>query len=138
MSISTTDLTVRDVLLPCDRIPIVDARALLKEALEAMTARRLGIACVVDADGKLLGVFTDGDIRRMLLRDQKPFSALFADDVIDHANTIPTTVAADSVLADAVTIMEEKEIWDLPAIDADGRLAGLLHLHPAIKAVLNQ
>lgn len=136
MSISMTDLKVKDVSLSCDQIPVVGERALLKEALESMTRHRLGIACLVDREGMLRGVFTDGDIRRMLLRDQKPFSALFADDVAAHANPNPTTVSPEDRLVDAVRLMEEREIWDLPVKEPTGRLSGLLHLHPAVKALL--
>ena len=131
-----TDLKVKNVLLTLDRIPVVDSKTIIKETLEEMTRFRLGVACIVDDTGHLLGIFTDGDVRRMLLRDQKPFSALFADDAILHANRAPTTVGPDDSLADAVFAMEEKGIWDLPVREDDGRLAGLLHLHPAIKALL--
>lgn len=127
---------VRDVLLPLDRMPIVGEQSLLREALEAMTKYKLGIVCAVDADGRLKGVFTDGDIRRMILRIQKPFSYLFADDIMSHASAHPTTVDSEATLVEAVLVMEQKSIWDLPVIDKDGKLMGLLHLHPTIKTVL--
>ena len=136
MSTQPSDMLVGDVLLPLDRIPVVKPTALLKTTLEAMARLRLGVAAIVDESGILLGIFTDGDIRRMLLRDQKPFPALFADDIIRHATRHPTVVGPDDNLARAIVIMEEKQIWDLPVVDKDGRLKGLLHLHPAIKAVL--
>jgi arabinose-5-phosphate isomerase len=129
-------MRVGDVLLPLDRIPVVKPTTLLKTTLEAMARFHLGVAAIVDEDGKLLGIFTDGDIRRMLLRDQKPFPALFADDIIVHATRRPTVVGPDEKLAHAIAVMEDKGIWDLPVVDSDGRLKGLLHLHPAIKAVL--
>jgi arabinose-5-phosphate isomerase len=119
-----------------DRIPVVSERTLLKPALEAMTRFRLGIVHIVDGEGRLIGIFTDGDIRRMLLKDQKPFAALFVDDAIKHANRRPTTARPDQKLVDAVRTMEEKGIWDLPVVDAGGRLSGLLHLHPAVKRLL--
>ena len=136
MSTSTTDLKVGDVLLGLDRIPVMSARSLLKEALEEMTRRRLGIATIVDDAGRLVGIFTDGDIRRMLLKDQKPLSALFVDDAIRHANRKPTSVRPDLPLVEAVRMMEAKEILDLPVVDAQGKLLGLLHLHPAVKRLL--
>jgi len=136
VSTSTTELTVGAVMLTVDQIPVVSEKTLLKETLEAMTRRRLGIACLVDANGQLRGIFTDGDVRRMLLRDQKPFSALFADDIAIHANANPATVSPEDDLVAAVRLMEEKGIWDLPVKDQSGRLTGLLHLHPAIKALL--
>ena len=72
----------------------------------------------------------------MLLRDQKPFPALFADDILVHANRAPAAVHADEKLVDALSAMEEKQIWDLPVTNDKGQLVGLLHLHPAIKAVI--
>ena len=136
MSTSRADLRVGDVLLPLDRIPVVKPTTLLKTTLETMARFRLGVAAVVDDAGMLLGVFTDGDIRRMLLRDQKPFPALFADDIIRHATRNPTVIGPGESLARAIAVMEEREIWDLPVVDENGRLQGLLHLHPAIKAAL--
>jgi arabinose-5-phosphate isomerase len=136
MSTSKTDATVASVMLPLARVPVVTPDTLLKATLTEMTRHRLGIACIVDNDGRLAGIFTDGDVRRMLLRDQKPFSHLFADDIIRHAVRGPTTVRGADTLRRAVSLMEEKAIWDLPVVADDGRLIGLLHLHPAIKAVL--
>ncbi len=137
MSISKTDHNVSDVMLPLDKVPVVTPKSLLKETLAEMNQYRLGIASMVDDAGVLLGIFTDGDIRRMLLKDQKPFPALFADDIQDHATINPAMISKDSPLAVAIALMEEKEIWDLPVVDEENHLVGLLHLHPAIKAVMN-
>lgn len=131
-----TELTVNDVLLPADKIAVVKTKTIFKEVLEAMTQARIGIACVVSEDGSLVGIITDGDIRRMLLKDQKPFSYLFADDAQQHANVRCTTVKPSDSLRDAVNVMENLQIWDLPVVDGEGRLKGLLHLHPAVKALL--
>ena len=136
MSTSKTSITVGDVMLARERIPVVAERAMLKDTLEAMTRCKLGIACVVDGGGRLSGIFTDGDIRRMLLKDQKPFAALFADDAIAHATRRPVTTTPDAPLVAAVRVMEEKQIWDLPVVRGDQVLVGLLHLHPAVKALL--
>ena len=135
VSTSTDRLRTSDVMLVGERVPAVGERALFKEALEAMQKRRLGIACIVSAEGALLGVLTAGDICRMLLRDQKPFAALFADDALVHATRKPVTVGPADPLIDAVRVMEEKQIWDLPVVEGS-RFVGLLHLHPAVKALL--
>ncbi len=137
MSTSTTNRTVQDILLPPSEIPAMPAKTLMKEALEMMTAKRLGLACVTDEGGKLVAIFTDGDLRRLLLRSQKPLSALFADDIIDHARTEFTTVGPDLTLQDALDMLQEREIFDLPVVDADGKLLGVIHLHPALKALLH-
>lgn len=123
-------------MLQPSQIPIAGGKTMLKETLERMSAAKLGICSVVGDDNTLLGIFTDGDIRRMLLTHQKPFSALFVDDVILHATKKPATTSPKATLVQAVQVMEEKEIWDLPVVDEGGKLLGLLHLHPAIKALL--
>ena len=130
------DLRVADVMLGLDEFPIVQPTLYLKTALEEMGKWRLGIVCISDADGKLLGIFTDGDVRRKLLDVQKPFSALFSDDIIDHAIVDPTVAQQDWHLMQAVQIMEDKGVWDLPVVDTDGKLSGLLHLHPVVKILM--
>ena len=68
-------MLVSEVMMPLDRFPVIGETIILKEALEEMGRFQLGIACIVDASKKLLGILTDGDIRRKLLKVQKPFSA---------------------------------------------------------------
>jgi len=136
MSILKSSITVADVMLPLDRFPCVSSRELFKQALEKMNEKKLGMACILNQSGKLLGVLTDGDIRRNLLTDQKPLAALFIDDALDHAELMPLTVPPQLSLSQAVQIMEEKQVWDLPVVNSANILVGLLHLHPAIKALL--
>ena len=130
-----SDLIVADVMLPLEKTPKTSGRTLLKEALELMDKHQLGIVCISDADGALEGIITDGDIRRMLSTVQKPLAALMSDDVFVHAIKSPTTVTALASLQDAIDIMGKKQIWDLPVVD-QGKLQGLLHLHPAINAII--
>jgi CBS domain-containing protein len=129
-------IRVSEVMLPLDRFPVIQEREILKETLEAMGRSRLGIACIVDSENKLLGIITDGDIRRKLLKVQKPFSAFFIDDALDHAIRSPLTILPTDTLMLAVEMMGKKQIWDLPVVDERGTLMGLLHLHPAVKALL--
>jgi CBS domain-containing protein len=136
MSTQKNSMLVSDVMLARDRFPVVGRRTLLKEALDEMNRHRLGIACIVGEDYQLLGILTDGDIRRMLLKVQKPFSAFFADDALEHAVTTPLKVDPADTLLRAVRLMDEKRVWDLPVVNAQGCLVGLLHLHPAVEALL--
>ena len=126
----------KDVMLDMSRFPVVRPRMILKEVLEDMTRHAFGIACITDDDGLLVGILTDGDLRRLTLRQQKPWSALFVDDIMVHANQKPRTVKPDGELVDAIRMMEDNRIWDLPVVDDGGRLVGLLHLHQAIKNLL--
>ena len=135
MFIKTINMKIKQVMITPENFAQVPSSEFLKVALDKMNNSKLGIACVVE--GKtLLGIITDGDIRRKLLNVQKPFSALFSDYVIDHAITSPTTCREDETLKSAVELMEEKQIWDLPVINNSGDLVGLLHLHAAIKHLL--
>ena len=136
MSTLTANRTIEDILLPPDAIPAMPPWTLMKEALEMMTAGRLGLACVVDAEGRLIGLFTDGDLRRLLLQSQKPLSALFADDIIDHARTEFMSVDQHTGIAAALSLLQEREIFDLPVLSPDGKLEGVIHLHPALRALL--
>lgn len=129
-------LLVRDVMMSLDHVPVIGEEVILKEALEEMGRFKLGLACIVDAEMKLLGILTDGDIRRMLLKVQKPFSAFFVDDALDHAIRSPITISPADSLEHAVALMGKKHIWDLPVVDDRSTLIGLLHLHPAIEALL--
>jgi arabinose-5-phosphate isomerase len=129
-------IRVSEVMLPLDRFPVIQEREILKETLEAMGRSRLGIACIVNSENKLLGIITDGDIRRKLLKVQKPFSAFFVDDALDHAIRKPSTILPTDTLMLAVEMMGKRQIWDLPVVDEQGTLVGLLHLHPAIKVLL--
>ena len=108
----------------------------MSNALEVLETEGLGIIMVADNHNKLLGTVTDGDIRRKLLKVQKPLSSFFIDDALEHSIRTPTTVKQDVLLRDAVLLMEQKQVWDLPVIDGENRLVGLLHLHPAIQSLL--
>ncbi|MFC2117194.1 CBS domain-containing protein [Bacteroidota bacterium] len=123
-------------MLPLDKFPVIGKTIILKEALEKMGDSRLGIACIVDEETNLLGILTDGDIRRKLLKVQKPFSAFFIDDALVYSIKSPITVNPNDTLIQAVELMGLKQVWDLPVVDDEGVLVGLLHLHPAIKALL--
>ena len=129
-------MLVSDVMMDLGRVPVIKEDVILKEALEEMGRTRLGIVCIVDSNNKLLGILTDGDIRRKLLKVQKPFSAFFVDDALDHAIRAPLTIKPGDTLLHAVDVMEQKQIWDLPVVDDNGLLVGLLHLHPAVQALL--
>ena len=74
MSFSKKDIPIQDLMLTTDEFPVVEERFLLKETLEKMNYYKLGVACVIDKNQKLKGVFTDGDFRRLLLKSQRPLS----------------------------------------------------------------
>ena len=101
-----------------------------------MSMYKLGIACVVDRQNKFIGLITDGDIRRILLSVQKPLSALFMEDILDHVSTAPTYVNPELSINEATKLIGEKSVWDLPVVSRDMSLLGLFHLHKALEYYL--
>ena len=129
-------MKVEEVMLPLGQFPVVGEKTILKEALTEMGEANLGLVCIVNENKDLLGLITDGDLRRKLLKVQKPFSAFFVDDALVHAKQDPITCKLENNLNEVVHLMGEKQIWDMPVINENNQLVGLLHLHPAVKKLL--
>ena len=104
-----------------DKLPLVRTDTSMHDAIMVMTEKRLGVVGVVDADGQLVGVITDGDLRRNIERGlDHPASAFMNDS--------PKLVAPDDLVDDALTLFEEHRITTLFVID-DGRPVGVVHIH---------
>ena len=131
-------MKVKEVMMKMGEFPLIEKKTILKEALIEMGKINLGLVCIVDQEKKLLGLMTDGDLRRKLLKYQKPISSFFIDDALNHAKLNPITCNPADDLKKAVKLMGDKQIWDLPVIDNEKRLVGLLHLHPAIKKLIEK
>ena len=136
MSTLNNHVLVGEVMLTNSLFPTVNKHELLRETIESMNKYGLGIACIVDSNEKLIGVLTDGDIRRLIFKVQKPMAAIFVDDAYNYATKSFTKVQPSTTLKSAMLTMEELKIWDLPVVDENGYLKGLLHLHPALKFIL--
>ena len=130
-------MRVEEVMISMGSFPVVTQKTILKEALTEMGEANLGLVCIINEKQELLGLITDGDLRRKLLKVQKPFSAFFIDDALIHAKQNPITCRPEDNLKEVVQLMGEKQIWDLPVLEKDNQLVGLLHLHPAVKKLIN-
>ena len=121
---------VQDVMRTGDAIPAVRAEVPLTEALFEITKKGLAMTSVVDANFHPVGVFTDGDLRR-LLEKGLDITRLTIGEVM-HAN--PRTIQPDQLAVEAVEIMEQFRINQLLVVDAQGKLAGALHIHDLTRA----
>jgi CBS domain-containing protein len=121
--------TVESRLIPLSKVPLISKEDNLKKALDLMTEKRLGIALIIDSDKKLLGVLTDGDLRRLLLTRQDPLPALLVSPAITYGNRSPKSISVDTTIDLAREKMVAEEIWDLPVVSSDGVVLGLLHRH---------
>ncbi len=121
---------VRDVMRTGDAIPTVAKDATLYAALLESSKKGMAMTAVVDANGHAIGVFTDGDLRR-LIETQQDFSKLSIAEVM-HAN--PRSVHPDQLAVDAVDMMETFRINQLLVTDSNGKLVGALHIHDLTRA----
>ncbi len=108
-----------------DAVPHVPPDAPTRRVVLEMSAKRLGCTAVTGPRGELLGVITDGDLRRLLERDQAPLERRAQDFMTAH----PATVGPDTLAGAALRIMEDRKITMIPVVDDGGLLLGLLQIH---------
>lgn len=121
-------LQVGDLMHEGDALPLVHADASLQAMIVTMTEKSFGCACVVDDDGRLLGVFTDGDLRRAF--DENPNLDAKARDMM---TAMPKAVTKATLATEALRIMNESAITTLFAVE-DDRPVGILHIHDCLRA----
>jgi arabinose-5-phosphate isomerase len=124
-------IKARDKMKKLSDIPVLEEDASLKKALDLMSEKRLGIACFVDKSGVLKGLLTDGDLRRLLLTKQSPLPALLIANALSFGISKPSVAHEDDDIDKLKELMNVKQIWDLPIIDSNDKLIGLLHRHDA-------
>jgi arabinose-5-phosphate isomerase len=125
-------LRIGDVMHSGDLVPRVAVGASLAEALVEMTRKRLGMTTIVDStDARLLGVFTDGDLRRAL--DDARIDLRQAN-IVDLMSRTPKTIAADQLAVEAAHLMETHQISALVVVDAAQHVVGALNIHDLLRA----
>lgn len=125
-------LTVKDIMRKGADNPIVPRDITVKEALLAITGARAGSCSVVDEAGRLIGIFTDGDLRRHF---EKNATLDLAKEQIDSLMTpSPRAIDQERLAAEALHILREKKIDELPVVDTEGRAVGLLDVQDLLKA----
>jgi arabinose-5-phosphate isomerase len=124
-------LHIADIMHVGDGIPAVAPNASLTEALMEMTRKRLGMTAVVDADQRLLGVFTDGDLRRAL--DDTGVN-LRSSTVADLMSRGPKTIGTDKLAIEAAQLMERHQLHSLLVVDDDNHVVGALNVHDLLRA----
>jgi len=123
-------LYVRDVMHSGDRIPLVPDTASLREALLEMTGKGLGMTGVLDAGGKLTGIYTDGDLRRTLNKGADVYNAKISDVMTRN----PKTCRAEQLAAEIVQFMEQSNINGLMVVDDSNHVQGALNMHDLLRA----
>jgi len=109
-----------------EEIPIVRPSTPMPEVIYEMSRKGLGVTSVVEENGKLAGIISDGDLRRLLQRRKKDVLELAAGDCMTRH---PVTISRSELAAAALRLMETRRITSLLVTDGEGRLEGILHLH---------
>ncbi len=125
-------MRVHELMRSGERNPLVPESATVKEVLLAITAARAGAVSIVDRDGRLAGIFTDGDLRRQLGRIQNLTQVAIAEVMTRR----PVTIGPDHLATEAARILKDKRIDELPVVDADGRPLGMLDVQDLLGAGL--
>lgn len=124
-------LHITDVMHGGDEVPRIRAGATVSEALVEMSRKRLGMTAVVDGDGTLLGLYTDGDLRRTLDDAAVDLRSTVIDEVMTRT---PRTIGADALAVEAARLMEEHKINALLVVDAANKVVGALNIHDLLRA----
>jgi len=120
-------MTVESVMHGGDAAPKVALQTAMPDVIHEMSSKRLGMTCIVAADGRLAGVFTDGDLRRLMMK--RPPNAVLALTAGEAMTAQPLTVRRDMLAVEALRIMEQHKITSVIVVDGEGRIDGVVHLH---------
>jgi arabinose-5-phosphate isomerase len=123
-------LYVEDIMHTGERIPQVSDQASLREALMEMTSKGLGMTAVVDKDNRLVGIYTDGDLRRTLNQEIDVYKV----NVADVMNRKPKTIGPGNLAEETVHMMRQLRINGLYVVDNSNQVLGALNMHDLLKA----
>ncbi len=123
-------LRVRDLMRTGERLALVHFREPTKAAFAAITKARAGACVVIDDEGKLCGIVTDGDLRRALLKDVNLFNA----PVTEVMTKSPKVIHPDALATEALRLMQNYQIDDLPVVDESGHPIGMLDVQDLLQA----
>lgn len=124
-------LHIADIMHAGDDVPRVHADASISEALVEMSRKRLGMTAVVDDDNRLLGLYTDGDLRRTL--DESRLD-LRNTRIVEVMTRSPKTIGSDAMAVEAAQLMEAHKISGVLVVDGEGRVVGALNIHDLLRA----
>lgn len=145
---------VQDLMHKGDDVPVADDGVRLRDAVLTMTSKRIGATFIVDPAGRLRGILTDGDLRRVFQADPNPMDRPIQEilsrledfrrerfrqtgrSMREYKASEPKTVTPEMLAAEALRVMEELKITVLPVVDEENKPVGALHLHDLVKAGL--
>lgn len=123
-------MKVEELMRRGDENPVLSEGASVMDVIGAITKARAGAAVLTDSTGRMTGLFTDGDLRRYLMRSESNPSE---DRVGEHMTKKPLSLPPDALVSEAVGIMQKKKIGEIPVTGDDGRVLGMVNLKDCIE-----
>lgn len=124
-------LRVGDIMHTGDKLPILNITAPFKDVIMEISSKKLGITIVVDKDNKVVGIITDGDLRRLMEKREGDIFKITAQEMM---STDPKIIEKHALTAEAIQVMEKHSITSLVIIDGNKNPSGIIHLHDILKA----
>ena len=121
---------VRDLMISGDRMPLVKDSESFESVIKTISEYKLGMAMILDSSDKLIGVLTDGDIRRTIIK----YSSASNLNIKDVMTANPKTITSDAYAASALNLMEKYSITALAVVDESGKPEGVIHVHDLLRA----
>ena len=121
--------TVEDIMLKGDSLPLVSVNSLLKEVLYEISEKRMGMAIIIDGKKNLEGIFTDGDLRRIL----ETTSINFDSKISRFMKKNPLTIEPDKNISDAISLLNIKKINQLVVLNKNKKVMGALSIHTLLE-----
>jgi arabinose-5-phosphate isomerase len=121
---------VKDLMHVDDALPVTPAQTPVMDAIMEISSKMLGITIVTDAGKKMIGIITDGDVRRGIQKYGKDFFEMKAEEVMTKN---PRTILEDELAAKALSMMQTHSITSLVVPDSEGVVIGIIHLHDILK-----
>ena len=120
-------MSVESVMHGGDAAPAVKTSTAMPDVIHQMSSKRLGMTCVIDEDRRLAGVFTDGDLRRLMMT--RPPNAVLALTAGEAMTPRALTISRNLLAVEALRMMETHKITSIVVVDADRKVEGVVHLH---------
>ncbi len=127
-------LRVKDIMHTGDAVPAVSEETMIKDAIYEISSKKMGVTSVLNSSGRLVGVISDGDLRRWMEKTEKSGENLLAKKAGDIMTKNPKVIGQEALAAEAVAVMENSSITCLIVTEPDGRPEGVIHLHDLLKA----
>jgi arabinose-5-phosphate isomerase len=126
---------VSDIMQVGSVNPVVDEKSCFREVLEVMNEKKMGVVNIVDGESRLIGIITDGDVKRLLLKTQDTLPELFIKNIVNIMIKNPKTIHPDASPEECLALLEKYEFWVVPVVDQDCKLLGMVHLHKLLKSM---